>query len=130
VPPEVAALLEMTLEQRQRWPATGGGGEQGQRQQGQEGHQQPQLEEQQRHEAEEDGPGSSASARGATAGGGGGFPHESSRPFFFKTRLCGSFTQTGCCARASSCTFAHGWQELRQPGAPHEPAGGVPSAQV
>jgi hypothetical protein len=126
----VAALLEMSLEQRQQWSARGGG-EQGQQQQGLE----EQQEEQQ--EAEEAAPYPNPPAPGATprgggggGGGGSGFPFEPPRPLFFKTRLCSSFTQTGYCARASSCTFAHGWQELRQPGAPRAPAGGMPYAQV
>ena len=128
MPPEVAALLEMSLEQRQQWSGRGGG-EQGQQQQGLE----EQQEEQQ--EAEEaapypNPPAPGATPRGGGGGGGSGFPFEPPRPLFFKTRLCSSFTQTGYCARASSCTFAHGWQELRQPGAPRAPAGGMPYAQV
>ena len=35
---------------------------------------------------------------------------------FFKTRLCIKYMQTGFCHKASACTFAHGYEDLRQPG--------------
>lgn len=34
----------------------------------------------------------------------------------YKTRLCIKFMQTGFCSKASACTFAHGYDDLRHPG--------------
>ena len=43
----------------------------------------------------------------------------------YKTKLCQKFMQTGQCNRGDECSFAHGYQELRQPppGAPRGPGG-------
>lgn len=43
----------------------------------------------------------------------------------YKTKLCQKFMQTGQCNRGDECSFAHGYNELRQPppGAPRGPGG-------
>lgn len=48
----------------------------------------------------------------------------------YKTKLCQKFMQTGQCNRGGDCSFAHGYDELRQPppGAPRGPPGMGPSA--
>lgn len=51
----------------------------------------------------------------SAAGPGGG--HQS----FYKTRLCIKYMQTGYCHKGASCTFAHGYEDLRQPGTPISP---------
>ena len=47
----------------------------------------------------------------------------------YKTKLCQKFMQTGQCNRGVECSFAHGYDELRQPppGGPRGPPGMGPS---
>eukprot|EP00887_Chlorella_sp_A99_P006417 scaffold3.g6417.t1 len=40
---------------------------------------------------------------------------------YYKTRLCIKFMQTGYCSKGAACTFAHGYEDLRQPDAPLPP---------
>jgi hypothetical protein len=58
---------------------------------------------------------------------GGGDPRNNSQ-LRYKTRLCIRFMQTGFCSKGASCTFAHGYEDLRVPG--HEMSMGMPHPQM
>ena len=51
---------------------------------------------------------------------------KSKSQLYYKTRLCIRFMQSGYCVKGNSCTFAHGYEDLRllgqqQPQSPNEP---------
>lgn len=106
VPPEVVAQLEAqqklqeSMQQRQGGPGISPGGG-----------------DQQRGGEEGNGHGPHGGGPGMSPGGGGGGGHQS----FYKTRLCIKYMQTGYCHKGGSCTFAHGYEDLRQPGTPMSP---------
>jgi hypothetical protein len=112
VPPEIVAQLEaqqklqdsMQPQQaaQQRPGAAAAAEQQHHPQQQQQQH--PQQEH--HHAQQQDG-----------GGGGGGGAGQS----FYKTRLCIKYMQTGYCHKAGTCTFAHGYEDLRQPGTPISP---------
>ncbi|KAL4854994.1 Zinc finger CCCH domain-containing protein 39 [Chlorella vulgaris] len=102
VPPEVVAQLE--AQQKMQDP-------QQQRQGGGEGQQQP------GEEGPHSGGGPAPAMYGGSPGPAGGMGHQS----FYKTRLCIKYMQTGFCHKAAGCTFAHGYEDLRQPGTPLSP---------
>ncbi|PRW60160.1 zinc finger CCCH domain-containing 56-like [Chlorella sorokiniana] len=57
-----------------------------------------------------------------SAGGPGAGPHgQGMQQSYYKTRLCIKYMQTGYCHKGTNCTFAHGYEDLRQPGAPMSP---------
>ncbi|KAL4458445.1 hypothetical protein ABPG75_013310 [Micractinium tetrahymenae] len=97
VPPEIVAQLEAQQKLQEATGQRAGGGGSG--------------EGADRGFRGEDGPGAGAHG-GGPAGG-----HQS----FYKTRLCIKYMQTGYCHKGGGCTFAHGYEDLRQPGAPISP---------
>lgn len=97
VPPEIVAQLEAQQKLQEAGGQRTGGGEGGDRGRG--------------DDAPAAGPG--AGVHGGGPGGG----HQS----FYKTRLCIKYMQTGYCHKGASCTFAHGYEDLRQPGTPISP---------
>jgi hypothetical protein len=75
-----------------------------------------------------------APMRGGDEGGGGGGSYGGSsggatptgHQSFYKTRLCIKYMQTGYCHKGGACTFAHGYEDLRQPGTPLSPGRAPP----
>lgn len=55
------------------------------------------------------------------AGPGSGPHGQGMQQSYYKTRLCIKYMQTGYCHKGTNCTFAHGYEDLRQPGAPMSP---------
>lgn len=101
VPPEIVAQLEAQQKlQDPGQPRPGGGGEAPIQHRGEEA--------------------AGGSLLPPFNGGSPGGSHQS----FYKTRLCIKYMQTGYCHKASGCTFAHGYEDLRQPGAPLSPGRG------
>ncbi|KAL4422138.1 hypothetical protein ABPG77_006827 [Micractinium sp. CCAP 211/92] len=97
VPPEIVAQLEAQQKMQDAGGQRVGSGEGGDRGRGDDG--------------------SAAGPGGGAHGGGPGGGHQS----FYKTRLCIKYMQTGYCHKGASCTFAHGYEDLRQPGTPISP---------
>ncbi len=97
VPPEIVAQLEAQQKMQDAGGQRVGSGEGGDRGRGDDS--------------------SAAGPGGGAHGGGPGGGHQS----FYKTRLCIKYMQTGYCHKGASCTFAHGYEDLRQPGTPISP---------
>jgi hypothetical protein len=99
-----------------------GGGPQQQQQQQNSFQQFPPMQQQQQQQGMNNEEGLGAVGAGEDAEGGAGDPRNPQ--LRYKTRLCIRFMQTGFCSKGASCTFAHGYEDLRLPG--HEMGMGMP----
>ncbi|KAL4535381.1 hypothetical protein Ndes2437A_g06097 [Nannochloris sp. 'desiccata'] len=118
IPPELLAHLER--EQRMQEQGGGGHGASGPPQppQQQNNFQQfPPMQQQQQQQMNEE-------RLGVGDEGADGGDSRNNPQLRYKTRLCIRFMQTGFCSKGTTCTFAHGYEDLRGPG--HDIGMGIP----